>query len=421
MKETFELRFLLQEKDKIIKQLRAENKKRTYNLQELVNKELWDKNREIEKLNKQCDKQKHEIDFLRKQSGHSNHAMRELQSSFVRSYNSDGKENILGVSDDVKLLKEQLRTCLEDKKALLLKIKSLETKIISDEEQEAQTSLVNNLRMECAKHRDEFEEAEKARKDAFNACALLTNRLEELACFLESLLAHDVTGLNAKRRELLKQAIERSREISKSFSCTFADPETASTVATKFASSVDLSAPILPDCSEINWSFSCGEDEDEDVELASRTLKPEDEGCMQRSTEFASTEDSEPCPIKKSVLFINNLNANKELIFCTGGMHFKDEDTATETTDEPGHIGKCEKCCSNILPSSALTSSVPVSSDEVPKIADLDTESEPPAKSRFAITSSGTKLRTRRLRPEPCYSTDSDASVRSGKGFSTHI
>lgn len=266
--EPSELRKSLREKDKLIRHLRAENKKRTYNLQELVNKELWDKNREIEKLNKQCEKLKYEVDFQRKQPTHTNALpMRELQMSYVR-YSSEGKENILGVSDDVKLLKEQLRNCLEEKRTLLQKISALECKITSDEEQNAQTSLVHNLRLECAKHRDEFEEAEKARKDAFNACALLTNRLEELACFLESLLTHDASALNAKRRELLRQAIERSREISKSFSCTFVDPDTVSIAATKFESSVDLSCPILPDYSEINLSFSCEDDEEDELDFS---------------------------------------------------------------------------------------------------------------------------------------------------------
>lgn len=261
--ETGELRKSLREKDRIIRQLRAENKKRTFNLQELVNKELWDKNREIEKLNKQCEKLKYEIELLSKQASHGAALpMRELQS-YVR-YANEGKENVAGVSDDVKLLKEQLRNCLEEKRALLQRINALECRAAGDEEQKAQTALVRNLRLECAKHRDDFDEAEKARKDAFNACALLINRLEELASFLESLLAHDASALNARRRELLRQAIERSREISKSFSCTFVDPDTASVAATKFESSVDLSYPILPDYSEINLSFSCDDEEEGD-------------------------------------------------------------------------------------------------------------------------------------------------------------
>lgn len=356
---------------------------------------------------------------MRKQADRSSahSAMRELQPCFVRNYSSEGKENISCLSDDVKMLREQLRAYLEEKKILLNKINQLETNIISDEEQKAQTSLVNNLRLEVAKHRDEFEEAEKARKDAFNACAMLTNRLEELASFLESLLAHDTSGLNSKKRELLKQAIDRSREISKSFSSTFADPENASTAGTKFESSVDLSAPILPDYSEINLSFSCGDEDDDEV--GNHTLKEADEDnrnsvfnqMMRRSNDFASTEDSDSYAAKKPVLFVKDLNASGELIFSSEGVHRMDDDTNEDDATGPE---KCKVCC----PSLMAVSSVPASTDEAPKTADFDSESEswsePERQVRLGLTSTGSKLKNRRFRPEPCYSTDSDASVRTG-------
>lgn len=354
--------------------------------------------------------------------------MRELQPSFVRNYNCDGKENIFCLSDDVKLLKEELRNCLEEKKLLLQKITVLESKITSDEEQKAQVSLVNNLRLECVKHREDFEEAEKARKDAYNACALLTNRLEELACFLESLLAHDSTGLNSKRRELLKQAIERSREISKSFSCTFVDVENSSTIGTKFESSIDLCTPILPDYSEINLSFSCGDDDDEENdEIGNRTVQPYEEDnknsvfnqMIRKSNDFVSTEDSDAGPVRKSVMFVNDLNSSGELVICSGGIHRLQDDITTETTDISRAENICNKCCTKGTQESGMTSSVALSSNEERKHVDFDTESESYSKvnwkvSRPGITSTGTKLRPKRLRPEPCYSTDSDGSVPSG-------
>lgn len=408
---------LLKEKDKQIKDLEVECRKLKYNLQELVNKELWDKNREIEKLNKLCRKQKLEIESFQNKSDHaSTHlAMREIQPISVRKYNNEDKENISCLSDDVKMLREQLRSYLEEKKVLLNKIYELEKKITSEEEQKAHSSLVHNLRLEVAKHRDEFEEAEKARKDAFNACAMLTNRLEELATFLESLLAHDTAGLNSRKRELLKQAIDRSREISKSFSSTFADPENASIAGTKFESSVDLSAPILPDYSEINLSFSCGDEDEDDV--GNHTLKPSDEDnrnsvfnlMMRRSN--ASTEDLDSYPPKNTVLFVEDLKASGELIFSSEGIHQLDDDI-----NEDDGIGeqKCS-CC----PNSVTTSSMPASTDEAPKITELDSESEswsePERQAQFDLTSSGSKLRNRKVRPEPCYSTDSDVSIKRGQ------
>ena len=277
--------------------------------------------------------------------------------------------------------------------------------------------MIHNLRLEVAKHRDDFEEAEKARRDAFNACAMLTNRLEELATFLESMLGNENALLNSKKRQLLKQAIDRSREISKTFSSTFADPDTASITGTKFASSVDLSAPILPDYSEINLSFSCDDDED----IVNRTLKPADQHSvfnqmMRRSNDFASTEDSDSyAPVKNSVLFVNNLNASGELIFSSQGVHRIEDDTNEGTTD--ASLPKCHDCCSKI-PESLPTTSVTASADEVvpSKTTDFDSGSEswsePGRKVRYTLTSSGSKLKSRRMRPEPCYSTDSDASAR---------
>jgi hypothetical protein len=357
--------------------------------------------------------------------------MREIQPKGGKENNNN---NVLSLSDDVKMLREQLRACLEEKKTLLNKINGLETKITSDDEQKAQTALVYNLRLEVAKHRDDFEEAEKARKDAFNACAMLTNRLEELATFLESMLGHESAAatLNPRKRELLKLAIDRSREISKTFSSTFADPDCASTAGTKFASSVDLSAPILPDYSEINLSFSCEDDDDPDEEdvALNRTLQPDDVfgRMMRRSNDFASTEDSDsyapPAPNnnnnnKNSVLHVNNLNASGELIFSSEGVHRIADDTAT-TDGSQQQQQKCHACRTRI-PESLPTTSVAASTDEAvpPKSADFDSGSEccwseAERKVPYTLTNSGTKLRRNRLRPEPCYSTDSDASARIG-------
>lgn len=387
-----------------------------------MNKELWDKNREIEKLNKIAEKRKKENDLMKKQLGCDNrgYAMRELQPCSIRHY-KDEKENISSMSDDVKLLKEHLRSCLEEKKALLDKINNLENKIVSDEERKSQSSLVHNLRLECAKRKDDFEEAEKARKEAFNACALLTNRLEELACFLESLLAHDFSGINAKKRELLRQAIERSREISKSFACTFsyvADNVSATDV--KLASSVDLSVPILPDCSEINLSFSGG---DEDYDVVNDTLKADQDvfARMVQSTDFASTEDSDSCPVKRSISFIHDLNDANELVFSSQGVRrLGEEEGEAETVNEiTDHLETFDH--DHLQRPSVTASSAIVSLDEPPKKGDFDSESETWSEpdrnvsaARIGLSNSAAKVHVRRLRPEQRSNTDSDISCRSG-------
>lgn len=453
----------------MVKQLENELKKRTFNLQELVNKELWDKNREIEKLNKMSEKRKRENDLLRKQvscgvgsgdsrmvgtssngyGGYGNgNAMRELQPCSLRNYKIDEKENISSMSDDVKLLKEHLRGCLEEKKALLDKINSLESKVaVSDEERRSQNSLVRNLRLECAKRKDDFEEAEKARKEAFNACALLTCRLEELACFLESLLAHDVAGINVKKRQLLKQAIEKSREISRSFSCAYNFEYGAATATLKSeCSSVDSSVPILPDCSEINLSFSGGDDDYDMAAVHDRirehtpptTADSDQLPYSAKSADFVSTEDSDDvcgggggsaAVVKRSISFVRHLNAGDELVFSGAVVrNLANERTADddnlEATSRPTPGTPCTGASEMQI--SVTASSAIVSLDEAPKIGDFDSESETWSEpdrnvsaARIGLTNSASKGYAKRMRSEPQqhqqqrrYNSDSDASSR---------
>lgn len=83
-------------------------------------------------------------------------------------------------------------------------MKELEARLLNTPERDTESSLVQTLRQE----RDH---AEKLRKEAVNACMLLTTRLQELADFLDSLLPF----LGGRKRRVVQRAVERSRELSR--------------------------------------------------------------------------------------------------------------------------------------------------------------------------------------------------------------
>lgn len=263
----------LEEKNREIERLNGELRKRTNNLQELVNKELWDKNREIEKLQDRlkstCERKELEIMSLQQQvcardfqlkmlqekvSELAKHAsilptslmVRELQQlpvtfnqhvHFQHTSSSGGEtlKNETGdisrgefgsaslpsvtcaAKDDVTYLHDQLQASAEEKKYLCSKVEELREKLRNTPERDNDS---RTLRSECARLRDELDRANVWQKEAGEACALLTKRLEELARFLSSLLKHPerLGSLRAKHRKLLEQAVERSMELSRSLS-----------------------------------------------------------------------------------------------------------------------------------------------------------------------------------------------------------
>lgn len=270
-----ELMTQLEEKNREVERLNGELRKRTNNLQELVNKELWDKNREIEKLQDRlkstCERKELEIMSLEQQvcardfqlkmlqekvvelGKHANILptslmVRELQQlpvtfnqhvhfqhtslssgETLKNETSDVSRGEFGTAslpsvtcaakDDVTYLHDQLQASVEEKKYLCSKVEELREKLRNTPERDNDS---RTLRSECARLRDELDRANVWRKEAGEACALLTKRLEELARFLSSLLKHPerLGSLRAKHRQLLEQAVERSMELSRSLSVT---------------------------------------------------------------------------------------------------------------------------------------------------------------------------------------------------------
>ncbi|XP_017051117.1 centrosomin isoform X2 [Drosophila ficusphila] len=192
LKVRYELKITEQEEK--IKQLQAEVKKKTANLQNLVNKELWEKNREVERLtNLVASKQK-----ALPQIGEESAGEADLQQSFTEA--------------------EYMRA-LERNKLLQRKVDVLFQRLSDDQQNSA---VIGQLRLEVQQARTDLEASDKWRQECVDVCGVLTNRLEELAGFLNSLLKHkDVLGvLAADRRHAMRKAVDRSLDLSKSLNMT---------------------------------------------------------------------------------------------------------------------------------------------------------------------------------------------------------
>ncbi|CAD7089291.1 unnamed protein product [Hermetia illucens] len=186
---TRKLEAMLVKKDAEIVNLKQEVKRKTANLQTLINKELWEKNREIERLTK-----------LVKSNGRTS-------SSPVREV--DPLQHSFSDSDYIH--------ALEQNKRLQLKVDKLIQKLSVVNERNTDQS-IQQLKQQLREAREDAERAERWRKECADLCSVLTERLEELAGFLDSLLSHkDILGsLGADRRKAMRKAVERSLELSRS-------------------------------------------------------------------------------------------------------------------------------------------------------------------------------------------------------------
>ncbi|XP_054282058.1 centrosomin-like isoform X2 [Macrosteles quadrilineatus] len=258
----------LEDKNKEIENLKKELKKKTFNLQGLVNKELWDKNREIEKLNKLCERQHVEMMSLEKQIREYQLTMMEKVSGFTspvtfqRSIFND-KENQQPMTDT----RMQIQRLVEDKRQLQRTVEELQARLLNTPERDKESAQIQALR-------EEKDAAEKQRKEAVNACVLLTTRLQELADFLESLLPL----LCGKKRKYVQQAVERSRELSRSLSLA-AEESSLLQCSTWTDLQPSLVVPLLPDISTVDfWSGDEAEEPfsgDEAGKAAAETLNTE--------------------------------------------------------------------------------------------------------------------------------------------------
>ncbi|XP_055923053.1 centrosomin isoform X7 [Eupeodes corollae] len=181
---------IIEQKDVEIRKLNAEVKKKTANLQNLVNKELWEKNREIERLTKLINK-----------------------SNSLPTSPQKETEQLMQSFTDVEYAQ-----ALEQNKVLQKKVDILIQRLATPQAHPSSEATINKLKNEVKEAKEEAERSEKWRKECADVCSILTARLEELAGFLDSLLKHkDVLGaLAADRRRAMRKAVDRSLDLSKS-------------------------------------------------------------------------------------------------------------------------------------------------------------------------------------------------------------
>lgn len=189
----------IEDKDREIERLEGELRKRTCDLQGIVNKELWAKNREIEKL----------------------------QNRFgIVIENKDGE--IAKLEQQLQLLKDKITevgaqtpsdvtNTTQEREYFMGQIEMFQQKLQNIEQIE-----LAELQIEQKHLQEELEKSEKIRAETNEVCICLSKRLEELALFLDSLLQKkSVLGfLGWKQNTHIKQFVNHSLELSKTLSIT---------------------------------------------------------------------------------------------------------------------------------------------------------------------------------------------------------
>ncbi|XP_061391426.1 centrosomin [Musca vetustissima] len=196
---------IIQEQEAVIETLKADIKKKTADLQHFVNKELWEKNREIERLNKML----------------NNNSTTSANCPTSPKNNNTSNNNIS--QDAVELQQSfsdvEYAKAVQRNKLLQRKVDILLQRLGSERNTDA---VISQLRTELKQARSDAENAEKWRRQCGDLCATLSTRLEELAGFLNSLLKHkDVLGVLAvEKRKAMRRAVDRSLDLSKSLNMT---------------------------------------------------------------------------------------------------------------------------------------------------------------------------------------------------------
>ncbi|CAG2061789.1 unnamed protein product, partial [Timema podura] len=230
----------LQDKDTEIERLSLELRRKTHNLQELVNKELWNKNREIEKLQARLttlgERKELEIFSLQQEVTARDFQLKMLQSKVSelgQHLNLTGTVylgehaggEVGSLRDERNYLNRKVinYTMINNPNTKILlssgSVEELKEKLRHTPERDNDSVVVATLRNEVAAAREEADRAEMWRREAGEVCTHLTRRLEELARFLASLLTSVPAG--GKKRRLIERAVENSMELSRSVSASF--------------------------------------------------------------------------------------------------------------------------------------------------------------------------------------------------------
>ncbi|XP_037942398.1 centrosomin isoform X2 [Teleopsis dalmanni] len=271
------LEMTIQQQKKTIQNLKLEIKKKTVDLQKLVNKELWEKNREIERLTKLL----------------SEHPSESVLSPVSSKDTSLELKHAYSDEDYMK--------ALERNKLLQRKVDVLIQRLGSERNND---SVIIQLRNELRQARNEAENADRWRQDCADVCTLLSNRLEELAGFLNSLLNHkDVLGfLAADRHHAMRKAVNRSLDLSKNLNITLS--MTGNSAGDQSLLQLSNLSGILGDLNEgenMTYNSYKGETEEEaikNLKFENKALKKELE---KRRNDTKRDRRSLPIPLPLSI------------------------------------------------------------------------------------------------------------------------
>lgn len=224
----------LADKDKEIERLENELRKRTCDLQGIVNNELWEKNREIEKIQKKyaniIETKDVEINNLERDINGKDMQLTILKDKIselgvhvnlppnlmsnaqqLRATHNNPAENLESLQEDVKLYKEEQKYYVQH-------IEELKSQLKNTPERENH-KVIKDLKFELEHTKEELETCERLRKETSDVCMQLNGRLEELACFLDSLLKQkSVLGFLGTKTTRLRQIVDQSLDLSRSLS-----------------------------------------------------------------------------------------------------------------------------------------------------------------------------------------------------------
>lgn len=186
-------------KDDEITKLKVELKQSTQNLQGLVNKELWEKNREIEKLNKMVNSLQTEKKTLENSSFNStqNHSFDVLADSYNDQKYQEALELKKKAQNEMKrLLKELYNSAGNVKTRDQIKKLEMELQVVVEQQVVTETTL-----NKCTE-----------------LCALTMEQLHELAIFLSTLInqANIQVSLSDITLKSVRSCVNKSLEMSKS-------------------------------------------------------------------------------------------------------------------------------------------------------------------------------------------------------------
>lgn len=240
----------IEEKDREIERLEGELRKRTCDLQGIVNNELWQKNREIEKMQKRFGVLLESKDVeIAKLEGSVENKEKQLNALKEKICELGGQIVVDGENsgDEIKTLQDRLNACQQERQYFMEQIELLQKKLEGIE----CVDLVD-LQSENKHLQDELEKSEKIRIETNDVCVSLCKRLEELALYLDSLLGQkSVLGFLGWKQQngAMKRFVNQTLELSKTLSVTISqNPNQSlmeiSQISTLLATTENLSIDI---------------------------------------------------------------------------------------------------------------------------------------------------------------------------------